>query len=240
MESRVDELMAFLDSISGIGWVVLAILLIMSIACWVIMASKSMAIRRARRSVDQFENVFWSGGDLNQLNSTIEQRGSNSAIERVFQAGYREFLRLRSSSVGRGEMIDIISRSMKANTRRELDKLEMQLSFLATSGSAAPYIGLFGTVIGIMMALIALEGLKTVSLSEIAPAIAEPLIATAAGLFVAIPAVIGYNALVTRVDRIESRMSIFVEEFATILERNMDPQAASMAVEPIKPKTGKA
>lgn len=230
MQERIAELSKFLDSISEIGWVVLAILLVMSIACWVIMATKSLAIRRARRSLDQFEKVFWSGGDLNQLNSTIEQRGSSSAIERVFQAGYREFARLRQSTVGRGEMIDIISRTMKATTRRELDKLEAQLPFLATSGSAAPYIGLFGTVIGIMMALIALEGVSAVTLSEIAPVIAEPLIATAAGLFVAIPAVIAYNGLVTRVDRLDSRIHIFVEEFATILERNMKPDVAPTTV----------
>lgn len=235
MEFNFAAVTEFLERISEVGWVVIAILFIMSVACWVIMVSKWMSLRRTRRATQQFEDIFWSGGDLNQLNSTIDQRGSKSAIERIFQAGYREFSRLRNSAVGRGEMIDIISRNMKANMRREMDKLEHQVPFLATAGSSATYIGLFGTVIGIMVALIELEGMKNVTIAKIAPAIAEPLIATAAGLFVAIPAIIGYNALMSRVDSLDSRIGVFIEEFSAILERNMVPddapavQAASTA-----------
>lgn len=230
MELDASVITQFTDRISTVGWVVLAILFVMSIASWVVIVSKWMALRRAGRVTQQFEDVFWSGGDLSQLMQTIEQRGPKSAIERVFQAGYREFGRLRKLTASRADMVDVVTRNMNANVQRELDGFERQLPYLATAGSSSPYIGLFGTVIGIMVALISLEGKDFVSISVIAPAIAEPLIATAAGLFVAIPAVIGYNSLMTRVDRLESRLNIFTEEFTAVLERNMHPAAAPQQV----------
>lgn len=198
---------------------VMLLLLVISVASWTAIFSKGSAIGRARQETETFERSFWSGADLAHL----YQRASDSqhrggSLERIFEAGMSEFLKLR----GRGDVqttLDGARRAMRATYQREMDALESRLAFLASAGSVSPYIGLFGTVWGIMHAFTGLASLQQATLASVAPGIAEALIATAIGLFASIPAVVAYNRFAHDIDRLANRFESFMEEFSNILQR---------------------
>ena len=202
---------------------VMALLLLISLASWTSIFSKVLAIGRAKRDTEAFERRFWSGSDLHQLYQTASNPGHKTvALERIFEAGMSEFLKLRGSrggEVDRQAMIEGAQRAMRAGYQREMDVLESRLDFLASAGSVSPYIGLFGTVWGIMHAFTGLSTLQQASLAQVAPGIAEALIATAIGLFAAIPAVVAYNRFAHDIDRLANRFETFIEEFSNILQR---------------------
>ncbi|HEB85667.1 MAG TPA: protein TolQ [Gammaproteobacteria bacterium] len=202
---------------------VLVLLLLVSLASWTVIFLKSAVVRKARLSADRFERKFWSGADLGELYKRLSsQRGRLTGMQMIFEAGFREFAQLRKNThVEPMAVLQGAQRAMRVALNREIDNLEMNLSFLATVGSTSPYVGLFGTVWGIMNSFMALGALKQATISSVAPGIAEALIATAMGLFAAIPAVIAYNRYSNDVERIISRYDIFVEEFSTILQRQV-------------------
>mgnify|MGYP000896953581 CR=1 FL=1 len=202
---------------------VMALLLGVSIMSWYWIFRKWFAIRDARSRTEQFERDFWSGGDLNSLyQSAVNDRHSAGALERIFEAGYREFTKLRGQkTLDPTAVVDGIRRAMRATHQRELDDLEAHLAFLATVGSVSPYVGLFGTVWGIMHAFRGLSNVASATLSAVAPGIAEALVATAIGLFAAIPAVVAYNRFAHDVDRLAVRFESFMEEFSNILQRQL-------------------
>ncbi len=202
---------------------VMALLLLISLASWTSIFSKGLAIRRARRETESFERRFWSGSDLVQLYQVATNPNHKTvALERIFEAGMGEFLKLRGSRAGevdRQALLDGAQRAMRAGYQREMDNLEARLAFLASAGSVSPYIGLFGTVWGIMHAFTNLSSLQQATLASVAPGIAEALIATAIGLFAAIPAVVAYNRFAHDIDRLANRFETFMEEFSNILQR---------------------
>lgn len=201
---------------------VLILLLVVSVMAWTIIFNKSKALKTARHELESFEDRFWSGGDLAKL---YEQTGTHAearGLERIFKAGFKEFIKLRQQ--GGPEPMAVVEgaqRIMRVNLNREADNLEISLQFLATVGSTSPYIGLFGTVWGIMNSFRALGNVQQATLAMVAPGIAEALIATAMGLFAAIPAVIAYNRFRTDVERLVSHYDSFVEEFTSILQRQI-------------------
>ena len=200
--------------------VVLVLLLAVSFMSWMFIFQKWFVIRRAVSQTVKFEREFWGGQDLNALyQGAVNHRHSIGSLERVFEAGYREFAKLRQSGTDASDMVDGARRAMRASFQRELDAVEQNLSFLATVGSVSPYVGLFGTVWGIMHAFTGLAALAQVTLSTVAPGIAEALVATAIGLFAAIPAVVAYNRFAHDVDRLGNRFESFMEEFSNILHR---------------------
>lgn len=201
--------------------IVMALLLCVSFMSWWYIFRKIFAIRAARAQTEQFERDFWSGSDLNALyQSAVNDRHSTGALERIFEAGFREFVKLKKQSgVEPAAMLDGARRAMRATYQREMDNLESHLSFLASAGSVSPYVGLFGTVWGIMNAFRGLANVSQATLSHVAPGIAEALIATAIGLFAAIPAVVFYNRFAHDIDRLAIRFESFVEEFSNILAR---------------------
>jgi len=202
---------------------VMVLLLLISLASWTSIFSKGLAIRRTRRETESFERRFWSGSDLNQLYQVaMNPNHKTVALERIFEAGMGEFLKLRGSrggEVDRQALLDGAQRAMRAGYQREMDSLESRLAFLASAGSVSPYIGLFGTVWGIMHAFTNLSSLQQATLASVAPGIAEALIATAIGLFAAIPAVVAYNRFAHDIDRLANRFETFMEEFSNILQR---------------------
>ena len=199
---------------------VMLILLAASVVSWALIFRKRGAVTRARREAADFENRFWSGTDLvSMYNSINGEEGSPSGMGSIFRAGFREYARLRRTGIDQRDVIYGSERAMRVAMRHEVDELESHLSFLATVGSTSPYIGLFGTVWGIMNSFQALGNVGQATLAMVAPGIAEALIATAMGLFAAIPAVIAYNRYLSDVERISNRFSTFVEEFSTILQR---------------------
>ena len=201
--------------------VVMAILLLASMLSWTYIFMKIFAIRRARRQADDFEREFWGGTDLVGLYQRASSgRYSATGMERIFEAGFKEFLKLKGrAGSDMSALIDGTRRAMKATYQREMDALESHLSFLATVGSVSPYIGLFGTVWGIMNAFRGLSNVAQATLAQVAPGIAEALVATAMGLFAAIPAVIAYNRFSHDIDRLASRYESFMEELQNILQR---------------------
>ena len=201
--------------------IVMAILLAASVASWMIIFRKKAMIDRALRSASDFEERFWSGADLASLFKDITSRGTQLVgLEGVFEAGFREFARLRGRrTMDPNAMVDGAQRAMRVALTREVDRLEQNLEFLATVGSTSPYVGLFGTVWGIMIAFQGLTNVKEATIAMVAPGISEALIATAMGLFAAIPAVIAYNRYAAKVDRLNSRYDTFQEEFLQILQR---------------------
>jgi biopolymer transport protein TolQ len=208
--------------------VVIAILLFASLASWTLIVIKWAVLGKAYRSADDFEESFWSGTDLEQLYEGIARDTTSNGLKAVFASGFKEYLR-QSKTRGRdyfGQM-DMITRSMRVTMTREVDKLERSLSFLATVGSTSTYIGLFGTVWGIMNSFRALGDAQLNTLSAVAPGIAEALIATAIGLFAAIPAVIAYNRFSDDVERLITRYDNFVEEFTTLLQRHSEKPTTS-------------
>ncbi len=200
---------------------IMVLLLVISVISWALIFQRSNVLNRAARESKKFEDRFWSGIDLGKLSTDLSQRQKPvSGLESLFQAGYREFMRLRQQSgVSPEAVMDGTHRSMRVAHSREVEKLERNLSFLATVGSVTPYIGLFGTVWGIMNSFIALGSVKQATLAMVAPGIAEALIATAMGLFAAIPAVIAYNRFINRLQRIETQYENFLEEFSGVLHR---------------------
>lgn len=200
---------------------VMLLLLAVSLLSWTIIFVKWSVIKKARREADQFERRFWSGADLGELYKRISgRRGSLNGMESIFEAGFREFAHLRKSvGVDAMAVMQGAQRAMRVAMNREIDKLELHLSFLATVGSTSPYVGLFGTVWGIMNSFMALGAVKQATIASVAPGIAEALIATAMGLFAAIPAVIAYNRYSNDVERLVNHYDIFAEEFSTILQR---------------------
>jgi biopolymer transport protein TolQ len=201
--------------------VVIALLAFASLMSWAIIFQKRMVTRRARREAEQFENSFWSGGDLAQLYRGIEARGGATGMASIFEFGFREFARLRQQgSVPTDQLLEGARRAMRVAQLKEIDRLEYSLATLATVGSTSPYVGLFGTVWGIMSAFSSLGNVQQATLSMVAPGISEALIATAIGLFAAIPAVVAFNRYADQVGRLEMRYEAFMDEFSSILQRH--------------------
>ncbi len=199
---------------------VIAILLLASLSSWAIIFKKSRVIGRARREADRFESRFWSGEDLAQLYRSIESAGGATGLAGIFEFGFREFARLRQGAAPPDQLLEGSRRAMRVAQLREIDRLEHSLATLATVGSTSPYVGLFGTVWGIMSAFSGLGNVQQATLAMVAPGISEALVATAIGLFAAIPAVVGYNRFADQVSRLELRFDAFIEEFSTILQRH--------------------
>jgi len=202
--------------------IVLALLLIASLVSWNIIFTKRRLIRKTKSSSDDFEASFWSGGDLNTLyRSATREKGGAFGMASIFESGFREFNRqAQQGDVGDDKLIEECRRAMRVAQMREVDRLEQSLATLATIGSTSPYVGLFGTVWGIMTAFMGLANVQSATLAVVAPPIAEALIATAMGLFAAIPAVIAYNRYADKVVRLEYRYDGFTEEFSSILQRH--------------------
>ena len=201
--------------------VVMVLLLAVSFMSWMFIFQKWFAIRRATRQTEQFEREFWSGNDLNALyQGAVNNRHTIGSLERIFEAGFREFAKLRGQrGTDPSDMVDGARRAMRATFQREMDFLERHLSFLASTGAVSPYVGLFGTVWGIMHAFRSLANVQQATLAQVAPGIAEALVATAIGLFAAIPAVVAYNRYSHDIDRMANRFQSFMEEFSNILHR---------------------
>ena len=200
---------------------VLVILLITSLFSWWYIFIKVATIKRADAESEAFENKFWTGGDLNKLyDSVTAGRRKPQGMASIFEAGFKEFIRHKQQpGMGVSDVMEGSRRAMRAAYNRELDDLDAHLPFLASVGSVSPYIGLFGTVWGIMNAFRGLSSVAQATLSQVAPGIAEALVATAIGLFAAIPAVIAYNRFASKVDRLSVRYESFMEEFTNILQR---------------------
>lgn len=200
---------------------VMAILLLASVASWVIIFRKRQILAKAGKEALVFEERFWSGTDLTQLHESITgAHRITSGMERIFDSGFAEFLRMRQlGRLSPSAMVEGAQRSMRIALTRETEELEHHLNFLATVGSTSPYIGLFGTVWGIMTSFHQLANVNQATIAMVAPGISEALIATAMGLFAAIPAVIAYNRFSNQVDRLEVRYDNFKEEFSSILQR---------------------
>jgi biopolymer transport protein TolQ len=208
---------------------VMAGLMLTSLASWTVIFGKVFGLRRVRNSNEEFEREFWSGRSLTSLNTAVGQKNDTAALERIFASGMREFLKLREKRLDSGAQLDGARRAMRASFQRELDVVESNLSFLASVGSVSPYVGLFGTVWGIMHAFVGLSNMTQVTLATVAPGIAEALVATAIGLFAAIPAVVAYNRFARDIDRIAIQMETFIEEFSNILQRNAGQSGTTAA-----------
>jgi biopolymer transport protein TolQ len=200
---------------------VMLILLAASVMSWTFIFSKHKELKQAIEITDEFENAFWSGEDLTLLYKKLTAKDfAAEGIEKIFIAGYKEFSRMRNKEdVQPGVQVESAQRAMRIELTRELDRLDNHLPFLATVGSTSPYVGLFGTVWGIMNSFRSLGDVKQATLAHVAPGIAEALIATAMGLFAAIPAVIAYNRFSTKLDRLAGRHELFVDEFVVFLQR---------------------
>ena len=204
--------------------IVMGLLLLVSLISWTVIIVKWSQIGAARRNQDRFEKRFWSGVSVDKLYDDLSKKVNKRGLESMFFSGYHEFLRSRQVE-GSIQVPAVVGaqRAMRVAESRELEKLEGNLSFLATVGSTSPYVGLFGTVWGIMNSFLSLGQMQQASLAVVAPGIAEALIATAMGLFAAIPAVIAYNKFSDGVDRVANNYENFREEFTTLLERNSKP-----------------
>jgi biopolymer transport protein TolQ len=206
---------------SAVVQFVMALLLVVSFLSWFYIFRKHFAIRAARAATEKFERDFWGGSDLNALyQSAVNHRHSTGSLERIFEAGFREYLKLKGQRAPEaGLVVDGARRAMRATYQREMDQLESHLAFLASTGSVSPYVGLLGTVWGIMHSFRGLANVGQATLSAVAPGIAEALVATAIGLFAAIPAVVAYNRYSHDIDRLAIRFESFMEEFSNILQR---------------------
>jgi len=203
--------------------IVMFLLLLASMFSWYYIFLKVFTLRRATRLADEFEKEFWSGADLNELyQRAVNSRSSAGSLERIFEAGFREFAKHKKQpGMDISVLMDSIRRAMRATYQREMDRLESHLAFLASVGSVSPYVGLFGTVWGIMNAFRGLANVAQATLAHVAPGIAEALVATAMGLFAAIPAVVTYNRFAGEVNRLATRFESFTEEFSNILQRQV-------------------
>lgn len=201
--------------------IVMALLALASLLSWTLIMHKSTAISSTQKSVVAFEERFWSGTSLNSLYEELSQKTSRRGLERIFYDGFHEYKRaLNTDPTSRLSITDSVQRAMRVASSKEVDDLEQNLAFLATVGSTSPYVGLFGTVWGIMNSFISLGQMQQATLGVVAPGIAEALIATAIGLFAAIPAVIAYNRFSDKIDRLAVSYDNFREEFTALLERH--------------------
>ena len=220
MSTDLSIVQLVLDA-SFIVQLVMLLLLLASMMSWVVIFIKWASIKRAKKDARRFEDRFWSGIELSELYKSVSARRDRlTGAESIFEAGFREFAQLRNrKGFDTMDVVHGAHRAMRVATNREIEKLEHHLSFLATVGSTSPYVGLFGTVWGIMNSFLALGNVQSASIASVAPGIAEALIATAMGLFAAIPAVISYNRYISDVERLTGHYDTFVDEFATILQR---------------------
>ena len=228
----MNQDLSIVNLILHASWVVqgvVALLVGVSIASWAAIIRKIIALKKVQKLNEEFDREFWSGTSLNDLAAGAAQNAKNSgSMERIFASGMREYQKLRERRItDAGALMDGARRAMRASYQREVDAIETNLSFLATVGSVSPYVGLFGTVWGIMHAFTGLAALEQVTLAAVAPGIAEALVATAIGLFAAIPAVVAYNRFAHDIDRIANKLETFIEEFSNILQRNLGAQSPS-------------
>lgn len=205
------------------SWMVKGVMLILlaaSVSSWMIIFRKRTILATAEKGADAFEERFWSGTDLTKLYELVSRENKGEGIEQIFESGFKEFTRMREQGrMTPGVLVEAAQRGMRIALVRETDRLEHNLSYLATVGSTSPYIGLFGTVWGIMTSFHQLANVNQATIAMVAPGISEALIATAMGLFAAIPAVIAFNRFSNQVERLESRYDNFKEEFSSILQR---------------------
>jgi len=215
------SIVSLIRNASVLVQIVMGLLLIVSVLSWTMIFQRWRVMKKARLAADEFEEKFWSGGDLGSFYNQISSgRYVNSGMANIFEAGFKEFARLRKQeSIDAKAVLEGSQRAMRVALTREADRLERSLPFLATVGSTSPYVGLFGTVWGIMNSFRALGNVKQATLAMVAPGIAEALVATAMGLFAAIPAVISYNRYATDLERLVSRYETFIDEFSSILQR---------------------
>ena len=228
----MNQDLSIVNLILHASWVVQAVVALLvgvSIASWAAIIRKISALNKVQRLNEAFDREFWSGTSLNDLAAGAAQNAKLSgSMERIFASGMREYQKLRERRItDPGTLMDGARRAMRASYQREVDAIESNLSFLATVGSVSPYVGLFGTVWGIMHAFTGLAALEQVTLASVAPGIAEALVATAIGLFAAIPAVVAYNRFAHDIDRIANKLETFIEEFTNILQRNVGAQSSS-------------
>jgi biopolymer transport protein TolQ len=209
-------------SASAVVQLVMLLLLAASVTSWAIIVRKRRVLNEAASGSDAFETSFWSGGDLSAIYRDVTQGGEPpSDMAGLFEAGFREFRRLTNQpGMAADQILEGVRRAMHVAQMREMDRLEESLSTLATIGSTSPYVGLFGTVWGIMNSFRGLGNVQSATLAAVAPGISEALIATAIGLFAAIPAVIAYNRYADKVSRLEVRYDSFIEEFFSVLQRH--------------------
>jgi len=216
------SILSLVSDASVLVQLVMAGLLLASVVSWYYIFIKAFTFKRAARQTEKFEREFWAGGDLNELfQRAVNARDAAGALERVFEAGFREFTKLRKQPGQQtiSVVMDGTRRAMRATYQREMDNLESHLSFLASVGSVSPYVGLFGTVWGIMNSFRSLANVAQATLGSVAPGLAEALVATAMGLFAAIPAVVAYNRFAEDMNRLATRFESFMEEFSNILQR---------------------
>ena len=230
----MNQDLSILQLVLGASWVVqlvMVLLVAVSVASWAAIFGKLFALKRVKSLNEDFEREFWSGTSLNELFANAAQNAKSAGpMERIFASGMREFQKLRERRIqDPGTVLDGARRAMRASYQREVDAVESHLSFLASVGSVSPYVGLFGTVWGIMHAFTGLGALQQVTLATVAPGIAEALVATALGLFAAIPAVVAYNRFARDIDRVAIKLETFIEEFSNILQRNLGAASATQA-----------
>ena len=215
------SIVSMITNASVLVQLVMAVLMLISLGSWSIIFRKWFAIRHARRATDRFETEFWKDRDLGSLYQQVRaDTHDHGSLARIFESGMGEFLKTRQQKPGDiAAMLDGSRRAMRAAYQREMDALESSLAFLASAGSVSPYIGLFGTVWGIMNSFRGLANVHQATLASVAPGIAEALVATAIGLFAAIPAVVAYNRFAYDMDRLSTRFDSFIDEFSNILQR---------------------
>lgn len=223
MQADQMSMWHLISTASVLVQLVMLILVLASVMSWVIIFQRGSAIRSAKTALDDFEDRFWSGIDLSKLYRQVTGNpDNNSGLEQIFRAGFKEFSRMRQQAgVDPDAVMDAVQRSMRVAISKEEEKLDQHLPFLATVGSTSPYIGLFGTVWGIMNSFRGLATAQQATLATVAPGIAEALIATAIGLFAAIPAVIAYNRFSARAETLIGRYYTFADEFSSILHRRV-------------------
>jgi len=219
-----SQALTILSLVLNASWVVqlvMLLLLIVSVASWAAIFRKVFGLEKINALNDDFERDFWAGTSLNDLyTGAVQNARSSGPMERIFASGMREFHKLRERHIADpGTLLDGARRAMRASFQREMDVIESNLSFLGSVASVSPYVGLFGTVWGIMHAFTGFAGMEQVTLATVAPGIAEALVATALGLFAAIPAVIAYNRFARDIDRVAIQQETFIEEFSNILQR---------------------
>ncbi|HSW19212.1 MAG TPA: protein TolQ [Ramlibacter sp.] len=241
----MNQDMSIVQLVLGASWVVKSVMLLLvlvSIASWAAIFRKLFAIKRVKNLNDEFERSFWSGSSLYDLFAAATQNAKLAGpMERIFASGMREYQKLRERRIqDTATLLDGARRAMRASYQREVDSVETHLSFLASVGSVSPYVGLFGTVLGIMHAFTGLASMQQVTLATVAPGIAEALVATAIGLFAAIPAVVAYNRFARDIDRIAIQLETFIEEFSNILQRNVSTATPAIAAAATGPASATA
>ena len=226
MNAQDLSILSMITNASVLAQAVMALLLVISLVSWTIIFRKWFTIKSAQRATNRFEEKFWQGAELNALYQEVSHASKDPGpMARIFEAGMKEFRRARQNgATGGADASNVVlapaSRAMRAAFQREMDALESSLAFLASAGSVSPYIGLFGTVWGIMNAFRGLADVQQATLASVAPGVAEALVATAIGLFAAIPAVVAYNRYAYEIERLANRFETFIDEFSNILDRH--------------------